>query len=244
MGDLIQNVTNGIIEQTRSSSQETTNNGLGKDAFLKLLVTQMQYQDPLNPNTDTEFIAQLATFSQLEELQNIGALSTNSQALNLVGKNVVVKTEDSTGKVGMVSGKVDFVNISGGKAQLSIAGELYSIEQLDTVIDDEYIFMQGLPGIKEKIVLEFDGENPEDLVFTVDMGKESTSADAVAIVLDGQLIDQEFVQVTEGKVTISKEAFVNRDNGVYNLTVIFNDPFLTKVDDMVTLQVKNFNEFI
>ena len=44
---------------------------LGKDAFLQLLVTQMQNQDPMNPSTDTEYVAQLAQFSQLEQLQNL-----------------------------------------------------------------------------------------------------------------------------------------------------------------------------
>ena len=43
---------------------------LGKDAFLQLLVCQMQNQDPMNPNSDTEYVAQLAQFSQLEQLQN------------------------------------------------------------------------------------------------------------------------------------------------------------------------------
>jgi flagellar basal-body rod modification protein FlgD len=49
----------------------TNVNGLGKDAFMNLLVTQMQHQNPLEPQADGEFLAQLAQFSSLEQLQGI-----------------------------------------------------------------------------------------------------------------------------------------------------------------------------
>ena len=77
-------------------------NTLGKDDFLKLLVGQLQYQDPLNPQKGTEFAAQLAQFSSLEQMQNMNDNMTNSLntnyllsssinnalASNFVGKNV------------------------------------------------------------------------------------------------------------------------------------------------------------
>ncbi len=53
---------------SNAKQSSTNNNTLGKDAFLKLLVTQLQNQDPLNPMQDREFIAQMATFSQLEQM--------------------------------------------------------------------------------------------------------------------------------------------------------------------------------
>ena len=52
---------------------------LGKDAFLKLLVTQLQHQDPTKPQADGEFLAQLAQFSSLEKLTQI---ATSIDALN------------------------------------------------------------------------------------------------------------------------------------------------------------------
>lgn len=54
---------------------ENRKNGdaLGKDDFLKLLLTQLQNQDPSNPMDNTEFIAQMATFSSLEQMMNMGA---------------------------------------------------------------------------------------------------------------------------------------------------------------------------
>jgi flagellar basal-body rod modification protein FlgD len=51
----------------------TTTKELGRDAFLQLLVTQLEHQDPMKPQADTEFIAQLAQFSSLESLQHMRA---------------------------------------------------------------------------------------------------------------------------------------------------------------------------
>lgn len=74
---------------------------MGKDAFLKLLITQLQHQDPLNPADSTEFTAQLAQFSSLEQLSNVNenlaelklyqASINNAQAVSFIGKDIVSK---------------------------------------------------------------------------------------------------------------------------------------------------------
>ncbi len=76
----IAHVKDGEIVETNASSmslskaQEKKNpNGLDKDAFLQLLVAEMQNQDPLQPTTNTEYISQFATFSELEEMQNMSS---------------------------------------------------------------------------------------------------------------------------------------------------------------------------
>lgn len=56
-----------------ASAQPVRADGLGRDAFLKLLVTQLQHQDPTKPVADTEFLAQLAQFSSLEKLEQISS---------------------------------------------------------------------------------------------------------------------------------------------------------------------------
>lgn len=137
-------VVDGKIQETASSGSSISNSSesgssLGKDAFLQLLVTQMKYQDPLDPQDNSEYIAQLATFSQLEELQNMSNTIQISQASSLTGETVIMKTKSSvTGELMYVTGTVDYVVIESNKAYLCINGGKYSIDDLDTVIDADY----------------------------------------------------------------------------------------------------------
>ena len=71
-------VKNGEIQETASQSSvkqaSASKNGMDKEAFLQLLVAQMKYQDPLEPTSNTEYISQYATFSQVEQpLQKMGS---------------------------------------------------------------------------------------------------------------------------------------------------------------------------
>ncbi len=91
-------------------SQRSANQKLGKDAFMKLLVAQMASQDPLNPTSDTDFIAQLAQFSMLEQLQSLGESSLQTQAYSLLGKYVYVSDTDKGGiNPELIFGKVEGV---------------------------------------------------------------------------------------------------------------------------------------
>ena len=93
----IQSVGDGGTETAATSTTSlTARSELGQDAFLKLLVTQLQHQDPLNPLEDSEFIAQLAQFSSLEKLTEMAAsleriedaVNRNAQVTNLTGGEV------------------------------------------------------------------------------------------------------------------------------------------------------------
>lgn len=139
-------IVNGEIQDT-SASQDSlaskgsgnSNSSLDKDAFLQLLVAQMKYQDPLEPTSNTEFISQFATFSELEEMQNIRLSMDIQRAQDLVGKEVIVRSTNSrTGNTTYKSGIVDYIVVESGKAYLAIEDEKYSLDDLDTVVDKTY----------------------------------------------------------------------------------------------------------
>ncbi len=122
-----------------SQATKSSNSALDKEAFLQLLVAQMKYQDPLEPTSNTEYISQLATFSSLEEMQNLNASMESQQAANLIGKTVIMKVTSTTGASNVVQGRVDYIVKERGKLYLSIDDNLYSLDDLDRVIDDEYL---------------------------------------------------------------------------------------------------------
>lgn len=242
----IANVTDGILEQTEAITttniKKTGTSELGKDAFLQLLVTQMKNQDPLNPSSDTEFVAQLATFSQLEQLQNLSLASEKSQAFSLVGKDVIVQSEDSSGKKTEVSGTVDYISMSGSKIYLSINGNLHNLDDLVSVIDYTYLVEKGSPSITDPYKLEYNAENPADVSFDVNLGEGGLVASQVAVVISNNMIDSSNVTLDGSKVTVKKEALSELSNGTYSITVVFNDPNYTTVSDKITLTVSNANK--
>ena len=141
---LVATVENGKVVESASQSSlkntsKTSNNGMDKDAFLQLLVAQMKYQDPLEPTSHTEYIAQYAQFSQVEQLQNMASSTDLARASSLVGKEVYIKTTTSSGETKYVQGKVDYVVYENNKAYLSIEESLYSLDDLDTVVDKDYL---------------------------------------------------------------------------------------------------------
>lgn len=144
---IVQEVKDGKIVDPSASSNQTNstsrnqkkevNNELGKEQFLKLLVTQMQYQDPLEPTQNSEWVAQMATFSMVESLNDMKSAFQEQSAYDLVGKNVILNTGSDV-DANYVRGKVDFITIQNGKTKLSVADKLYDVSTLDTVADDEY----------------------------------------------------------------------------------------------------------
>lgn len=135
-------IKDGVIQETASQSSvqqaASTGNGMDKDAFLQLLVAQMKYQDPLQPTSNTEYISQYATFSQVEQMQNMSATMELTRASAMVGELVSVKSTSTSGEVTEVEGIVEYVSYENNKAYVSIDGTLYSADDVVAVIDQQY----------------------------------------------------------------------------------------------------------
>lgn len=111
--------------------ERTANPNLGKDEFIKILMTQLQNQDPLNPMDDKEFIAQMATFSSLEQMMNMASsidtlvqnqlVSPVIQYSHMIGKEVSYQSEDEeTGEKNILTANVVAVSQHNGWAILEL----------------------------------------------------------------------------------------------------------------------------
>lgn len=98
---------------------------LDMNDFLNLIVAQMTNQDPMNPMENTDFIAQMAQFSSLEAMSDLREVAMEGQATSLIGKNVVVATYDSKGKLVIDEGIVQRVTIYGGESRLYVNDKDY-----------------------------------------------------------------------------------------------------------------------
>lgn len=96
-----------------------TKSGLDKDDFLKILVGQMQNQDPMNPNADTgDMVAQMSQFTLVEQISNLAKTSMVNQSMGMIGKTVTYSRRDGT----TAEGVVEKVAIEGQNPKLTISG--------------------------------------------------------------------------------------------------------------------------
>lgn len=125
-------------ERARQQGASRPGDVLDKHDFLRLLTVQLRYQDPINPISDQDFIAQLAQFTALEQMQNLTdtigeyvevqrSLATSSQAASLLGRTVTV-VDPETGST--FDGVVEAVRFDGPVPQLVIGGKTYTLSNV------------------------------------------------------------------------------------------------------------------
>jgi flagellar basal-body rod modification protein FlgD len=131
--------TSAILWATPDQARQNVNpermpiKALDQQDFLRLLVTQITQQDPLNPKTDTEFIGQMAQFSSLEQaramqadLSNLRTEQQLARAQALVGQTVEIRTAEGS----VVHGPVTGFQIEKGQPKLLVGGEAYDLSEV------------------------------------------------------------------------------------------------------------------
>lgn len=125
-----------VVGMPRDAHQQTAPGELGKDAFLKLLIAQLRYQDPSSPMDSSSFIAQTSQLTSVEKLTELAAISRDAFAVqqrlgaaSLVGRSVTWTADDGS----TLSGVVDAVNLSATTALLRIASTTVPLDRVTEV---------------------------------------------------------------------------------------------------------------
>ncbi|SMB94011.1 flagellar basal-body rod modification protein FlgD [Thermanaeromonas toyohensis ToBE] len=124
----VTSVSSGASPTTASKGLEKM---LDKTAFLRLIAAQLQYQNPLEPIQDTEFITQLAQFSVLEQLYEMmeqQRYATFIQAQGLIGKEAIARQGERT-----ITGVVEAVRLAGDSILVRIGGQEISWTSLEEI---------------------------------------------------------------------------------------------------------------
>ena len=129
----VENEVNNFNKALNSSGRMPSQQ-LGKDDFLKLLITQLSNQDPTSPMEDTQFISQMAQFSSLAQMTNMNesfnkmaAMINSSQATSTLGKTVEVDLGDTTSQ-----GVVEATSF-GANPQVMVNGMYYDLNKIKAV---------------------------------------------------------------------------------------------------------------
>ncbi|MCL2662713.1 MAG: hypothetical protein FWE83_05205 [Oscillospiraceae bacterium] len=176
-----------LVSQTAVQSvgaERKSGSDMGKHDFLLLLSAQLRFQDPLNPQSDSDFAAGLAQFSSLEQMQNMNstleAMSTY-QSYGLVGKFVIAETFID-GRLIEIPGVVDSIFFSNGVAMAQIGEYIVPVASIKEVFDtnniltSEMLLTASNNLIGRMVVAEVDGEDIEGLVTRVFVDKGSLLA--------------------------------------------------------------------
>jgi len=157
---------------------------MGKHDFLLLLSAQLRHQDPLNPQSDSDFAAGLAQFSALEQMQNMNAslesMVTN-QAYSLVGKFVIAEAIID-GKMVEIPGVVDSIFMLEGVAMAQIGEYVIPVSSIkevfntDNILTSEMLLTASNNLIGRTVVAEVNGKDIEGIVTRVLVDKGSLIA--------------------------------------------------------------------
>ena len=134
MSEAISSVSSASTQSTSTVSSSTGTSSLGRDDFMKILIAQLQNQDPMNPMEDKDFIAQVAQFSTLEKTEEMADAIGQMKALSLVGRSVIgEKFDDLTDTIYSVEGTVKSVTISSDDYLLDLGDDTIYLDDVEEV---------------------------------------------------------------------------------------------------------------
>ncbi len=146
--DLIGSITNGQYTKTAASQEATKSDTTvstskteaakgteyNQEMFLQLLVAEMQYQDPLQPTDNSQYVAQLASFTQIEAIQSVQSGMENIEGNSLVGNYVSLNVNGEE-----ITGIVDYVKKDDDKGlMVSVNDTLYEKSKIVSVVDGDF----------------------------------------------------------------------------------------------------------
>ncbi len=121
-------------EKYKDFFAKSDTNNLGQSDFLKLMTEQMKNQDFMNPTDNAQYIAQLAQFSSLQQMQQITYYSNASFATSLVGKTVTMASMDGAGAMDKVTDVVSSIRFNGQAFEIMVGGKAYTTSNLMEIV--------------------------------------------------------------------------------------------------------------
>ncbi len=183
-----------------TSSAAATDASLSRDAFLRILVAQLQNQDPTAPMEDKDFIAQMAQFSSLEQMQQLNSGFGYTQAYSLLGKTVTASMVDETGQQTTISGVVTGVTTVSGAPYLIVGDKLVPLSASMVVEPDagSATVLQSALLIGKTVTASYLDENGEKQTITGVVTSVSLENGQPMATVDGKLVHiNDITAVTE-----------------------------------------------
>ncbi len=198
---------------------------LDKDSFLRLLITQLQYQDPLNPVEDKEFVAQMAQFSALEEMQNMNKATTKAQAFSMIGKSIYsIQYNSTTGEYDEIEGQVTSVLLLNNQPYLMVGNKQVSLDSVEEVygsyesylmsnVNNNLVNNQNLTLIGKSVqAITVDGEKTEFVEGIVDQVKFTEKGTAILVVEGKEVLAGEVISVSDKPLLLGNTVGYVADN--------------------------------
>ena len=180
----LMNQTAWTQAQAHANTDRIAGGDMGKHDFLMLLSAQLRFQDPLNPQSDSDFAAGLAQFSSLEQMQNMNSTleaMAHNQSFSLVGKFVIAEAFID-GKWTEVPGVVDSIFTEKGITYAQIGDHIVPVSSIREVFDtnniltSEMLMSTSTNLIGRTVIAEVDGKDIEGVVTRIFVDNRSLHA--------------------------------------------------------------------